>query len=751
MKLRRIIVGLVAVVVGGGIGAYLGLRNLDLDHYKDEIAAEVKDITGRDLEIKGHITFTLSLRPTVTLRDLALANAPWAGEKPFLEVGEAVITFDVLRLLFGVFDTTEVFFGDGTLRMVSNADGVGNWELSIDSEGVEKTEDYLKGPFPYVHGIQLRNFDYSYGGAGAALTLKGRMDEFLALYDTKDHDLQVGLKGSVKKQEITAKGTASEITRIYAGGASQINFDIGLGQTKLSLQGVADSTGTQPAFQGDYTASGPGLLDLAQLAAIDLPDLGALVASGKLTVTDDEIALTELDARLGLSDLAGKASLGLGPDRPVAANLTSSRLDLSPWLADLEEEVPASVEASVEDEGKEGLVFSDAPLGLAKLPPLDLDVKLQTDSFTAGGLTLTGLQLHVKQTGPDLQIDPVRVGYKSAIFGGSVSLKVQETPQVTLKVLTQNFDLGSFLEDNDVTDLVTGDIDVALDVAGQGDSLHALVAGADGKAGLVMFKGEIASRYVDLIAVDLLQQMMPWKKSIKEAQVKCALGQFKIESGKADIKSLLFDTKNMNMTGTGYIDLSDEKINLRLYPRPKDPSLFSLATGLEVKGTLTDASVSVNPLSLAKDIAEGAIGVALLGPAGILIPFASLGAGHHHPCVNDLIKIFGPEVAKDLKDGNTDKALADEGSPDSPVDTSDPAKADNKDDKNPIPTEVLISLSASQITDSVMRQHLEDLGFTNIASIEKSGTVFHVKADWQDQPVTLRIDGRLGTIAPISP
>jgi len=735
MRLRRILVGLVAVLVGGGIGACLGLRTLDLDQYKGVIAAEVKDITGRDLAIDGHITFTLSLRPTVTLRDLALANASWAGQDPMLEVDRVVVTFDLIRLIFGTFDTTELLFSGGRLRLSRSADGAGNWDMGIDEEGVERTEDYLKGPFPYVHAIELRDFDYDYETGDDGLGLKGHLDHFTALYDPRVHDLQVGLDGKIKEQTISAKGTASKITTLYAGGASEVDFAIALAQTKLSLSGIADSTGKGPAFQGDYTASGPGLLDLAQLAAVTLPDLGALVASGKLTVSDTAIALTDLKARLGLSDLAGKLSIGLGPAQPIAADLTSTRLDLTPWLGDVEAALPAS-----DDSGTDA-VFSDAPLGLADLPPLDLEVKLQTDSFTAGSLTLKSLLLQLQQKGTELHIAPFSVDYKGATFSGNIGLKAAETPELTLKILTQNFDLGSFLKESDVTDLVSGEIDVGVDVEGKGDSVHDLVAGLDGKAGFVMSKGQIASRYVDLIAVDLLQQMMPWKKSIEEAKVKCALGQFVITDGKAKIQTLLFDTKNMTMNGAGHIDLAKEKVNLRLYPRPKDPSLFSLATGLRVTGSFSETHVSVDPWSLIKDAAEAAIGVALAGPAGLLVPFASLGAGHNHPCVNDLQKVFGVKAAEDMKAGKGEAAL------DAAEDTAPTASSPT----TPLPTEVLISLRSSQITESVMKEHLQDLGFTDINSVRKNGTVFYADAAWQGAPVKLRIDSRLGSITQVTP
>ena len=64
MRIRTIFSGVLALVVALGLAGYLVLRNLDLDDYKGVIAAKVKEITSRDLDIGGHITFTISLKPT---------------------------------------------------------------------------------------------------------------------------------------------------------------------------------------------------------------------------------------------------------------------------------------------------------------------------------------------------------------------------------------------------------------------------------------------------------------------------------------------------------------------------------------------------------------------------------------------------------------------------------------------------------------------------------------------------------------
>jgi uncharacterized protein involved in outer membrane biogenesis len=248
-----------------------------------------------------------------------------------------------------------------------------------------------------------------------------------------------------------------------------------------------------------------------------------------------------------------------------------------------------------------------------------------------------------------LAIDPFELVYRGAPFSGELVVDAAAGPDVVLKILVQNFDLGRLLEEAKVTDLVKGEIDVGADLRAEGGSTRAIVGSLGGNASFVMGRGEIANRYVDFIAADLLQLLMPWNKSIEETPVRCALGQFVIEQGVVSTKSLLLDTRSMIMAGKGTVDLSTERIDLLLSPRPKDPSLFSLATDMRVGGTFEHTSVYPDPVHLLIEAAEGVAGELLLGPTGLLIPFASLGAGHNHPCVNDLQKVFGKTVAIELR------------------------------------------------------------------------------------------------------
>ena len=63
-----------------------------------------------------------------------------------------------------------------------------------------------------------------------------------------------------------------------------------------------------------------------------------------------------------------------------------------------------------------------------------------------------------------------------------------------------------------------------------------------------------------------------------------------------------------------------------------------------------------------------------------------------------------------------------------------------------MPQAVDFPVAGDKVSGSMMIDHLEALGFTNITEVQKQGAIFHVKAAWQAEPVSLRIDARDGKI-----
>ncbi|MEM7225091.1 MAG: AsmA family protein [Pseudomonadota bacterium] len=731
MRPKTVLSVLIILVVAVAVASVFVVRNFNLDDYKNVIAAEATDIVGREVTIRGRLGFVLSWTPTVTAGQVAIANPPWASQDDMLAVDQVAVKFNLIELLKGAVDVSHVEFTGGKLALERAKDGQVNWDLDVTQSDVERTESYLGGDFPYIRRVQIERLDVDYRDLESGEVHTINIDSAKAAVRKNGEKLRLQFDAMVDDQPVFGSTRVNALQGLYFGGNSPITASLVVGAAKLDLDGTIGARDGKNALDVSFTSSGPEVADLFNLAGYRIPSVGPFEVTGRLIGHEEGSELQDIDARVGRSDLKGNIR-AYPRDPPVMnVNLTSGVLDLTPLFRDTD--VVDAEEPVATGQGEE--IYSDDSLSLDRLATADVDLKLTIDRIVLRDSWFKVAELGATLKDGNLKVDTFKLDYKNATLTGRGAIESGAKPVVKFRLLTQNFDLGGFLQEQNVTDVVAGDVDFGMDVTAKGDSAHALVDSLNGTASFVSGHGEIASRYIDLLAVDLTRLLMPWDKTLTEAKVTCALGQVKIKDGVVKSQALLLDTEKMRMKAFGHYTLETDDIDLLLWPRPKDPALVTLATPLRLKGIVGEkTTLQPAAVGLAIDAAEAAAGVLLFGPAGILIPFASLGAGHQHDCVNDLQKVFGPKIGTELVDDST-------GGADSPGFDSTATAA-----VGPMPSEVLFPIAGDQVTPDILINHLTALGFTKITKIEKEGSIFHCQADWNGKVVKLRVDANLGQI-----
>jgi hypothetical protein len=396
------------------------------------------------------------------------------------------------------------------------------------------------------------------------------------------------------------------------------------GSAKLLLEGKVSDLIALEGVNFQVTASGEEFAELNPLIGKELPKLGGFKVTGRLTGSAAELVLGNAVALVGRSDLSGTVSVALD-DRPkVTLRLDSGLLDYTPFMAAVKED-----ESEQSTQGAP--LFSDKSLGLNKLDAFDADVVMNMRRIRAREAELEFGRLALSLINGELSISTLEATYKGARISGRAHVDPESPPRLETDFLVQGFDLGHFLAETHATDTVEGRLDVAVDVNGRGDSMQALMANLDGSVGLVMGKGR-ASRYLDLLAEDLSRQVTRFWGHHKEAgRIKCSVVQFDIDHGVATSRAIVFVTKLAIIRAAGDINLATENINFLLKPKPRDASLVSLAIDLRVTGSLTAPKVRPDTRALVEKGGE-LLSVLAIGPFGLLVPFAHLGARDKHPC-----------------------------------------------------------------------------------------------------------------------
>ena len=166
---------LISLVVIVALAAVLIPILVDPNDYKDEIAQQVQQKTGRTLTIDGDINLSVSLPLSVTLElgRIELSNAKGFADKPFARMDGASLYVAIWPLLTqNRLDIGEIKLNGMQLNLVKNKQGQTNWaDLAGDkadtpekspAQTSEKTAPSAEAPAINVEGLSVTDAEISW-------------------------------------------------------------------------------------------------------------------------------------------------------------------------------------------------------------------------------------------------------------------------------------------------------------------------------------------------------------------------------------------------------------------------------------------------------------------------------------------------------------------------------------------------------------------------------------------------------------
>jgi uncharacterized protein involved in outer membrane biogenesis len=424
----------------------------------------------------------------------------------------------------------------------------------------------------------------------------------------------------------------------------------------LNVDGKIKDVSAQRGIELSFAAKGKDLGSLGKLTGKPLPIKGPFDISGR--ITDPAVKtyrITGLKMVLGESDLGGTVEANVVGKRPkLTAALSSQKMDLRSVLPEGERPDKAAGKTDKamgkpEKASKADRIFPDDPLPLDALRQVDAAVKIQAGKVLLPQLAINDLTVEMILDGGHLTITPL----KAVIGGGNLNGRIDLQPQGKVGELTallkvDHLDVGRMLKELNKDDILEGSLDVDIDLKGSGSSVAALMAGLNGKTSIIMGKGKVNNKYIDLLGADIssgiFRLLNPAKEEASYTTVNCLVSGFKMKDGLADTTALVFDTSNMSVVGDGKIDLKTEKLNLGLKPVPKEGvgksgsgrlslSLSELTKPFRLGGTLAHPSLVIDPTQTAMTLGKAVRGMALFGSGGTAAASAGGSPGDKNPCL----------------------------------------------------------------------------------------------------------------------
>ena len=606
----------------------------DWNWFKGPVERAVQAKTGRALHI-GNLDVDLGRVTTIRADSITFANAQWARQPKMASADRVEIDVRVWPLLRGSVQLPEIRLTrpDALLQTAPKADQAGNWDFMGESSGGQP--------------LQLRRLHID-DGRLQFLDERGRTNIQVAVRSGEPRQadaappLLVSGKGSWQGNAFTLNGnTESPLELTNSGHPFRIHLDGRAGATHAVASGTLINPFQFQTFKLRFRLSGQDLEDLYPLVGIALPSTPPYRLDGQLSRDHQVWGYEKFSGTVGDSDLGGDVKVETGGERPrLTANLVSKRLDFddlagfvgAPPKTDGDETANAEQKAEAARLAAKPTVLPDTPYDLGKLRSMDADVRLKAQRINAPSLPLDDMDAHLFLDDGLLRLEPLNFGVAGGDIRSTIRMDARR-PQIatSLKASVRRVQLGQLFPDAKLAEQASGGIGGEIDLAGNGNSIAAMLGSSDGTVAVGMGKGHVGNLIMELAGLDVAESLKFLFTGDKQIPLRCAFADFGVKDGLMDSKALAVDTTDTLIVGEGTVNLKNEQMDLLLKPRPKDISILALRSPLRINGTFKDPGFRPDFKALGL---RGAIALALgsIAPPAALLATFEPGPGKDSDC-----------------------------------------------------------------------------------------------------------------------
>jgi AsmA family len=314
---------------------------LDLNRYKPQIAAEVKQATGRELVIDGPASLSFLPVPTVSVADVRFFNAPGSKNANMVEVKSITVKPALFALLTGSIEASEVTLVEPKIVLEINAQGKPNWEFTPSVAEARPAAPKPSAPMPLSLGrLTIENGTLIFSDSKAGLSVTAEKANVSASVGSIDGPYSLAgaatVNGAPLKIDLSVGAKAGD------GFATSLALEAGGG--KLGFKGKLSELGPNATVTGLANASADSLsafiATLVGLAGQPSPAMPPLLASkfsfdGGIEVSQTQVAARDFKMALAGDSGSGSIAVTLKPALAVEGKVVVPKIDLDRTLAEL--------------------------------------------------------------------------------------------------------------------------------------------------------------------------------------------------------------------------------------------------------------------------------------------------------------------------------------------------------------------------------------------------------------------------------
>jgi AsmA protein len=607
--MRKVLIGLGVVIVLVVAAAFIVPMFIPTDTYKAEIKERVLAQTGREIDIKGDLKF--SILPTLGLKvnDVTFANAPGASTKSMATFKQLIVKLKAIPLISGNVEIDEFQLVEPVINLEVDKAGKPNWVFAKPASAGQPA-----GKTPEKKTTEKKAAPPKTASGGGADISKLKIADLRLIKGKVTYvDRRTGARQQIDNANLSVSlpGVSSplQVKGDLVWNKEQLNVEFRLDNP----QAFSSGTGSPMRLA---LKSKPVNLTLAGTAKGGK----AVAAAGKLAI--DVPSVRNLAAWAG-NPIAMQGS-GLGPMK-LSGKLDVPQLDLNPYLAggsggttggkaapagqggDKTAAKPAAAPAG----GGKG--WSRAPINTAALHSVNADLTLSAGGIRYQKIKVDRGQLHVKLAGGRLQAQLQQL----QLYGGSGSGVIVLDGSGKGVALSQDFTISKvkareFLSDAANYSGLSGLGSGKFKVTGRGASQYAMVQSLNGNGSFGFRDGAIkGAALINMICAINPAQLMKGVGKDKETKFSAFDGTYTIRNGVltvAKYEDMQLKSPLLRLSAKGNSNLPPRTLNFRIEPKivgtcKGQGGAFSkegVAVPLFLKGTWDNPSWGIDMAALMK-------------------------------------------------------------------------------------------------------------------------------------------------------
>ncbi len=567
--MRRILIILGSAALVAAAALFVVPALVPASAVKDELAAYVKQNTGRQLVIAGDGHFRLLPSTGVTFESVQLSGPEGDPERPFLRAETVTAELDLLSLVGGGISFDALTLDNAIIDLRADAAGNVNWQFGAARQPAAAVYAAPVMAAPARVGIRrvsLRNSAIRYHATEDAVTLE-IADANLTLHMPAPESTatltgafsargrSIEIDATLETPQQLQLGQRAKLTAALSSAFAELRFDGHVTPDRV-LTGALTGETSEPAEL--FAVAGANAAPMLANAGID----------SQLNASAERVSLSGLQADLDDMTARGQIAVAMDGGRPaLSGRLDFDRLNLDAFRLQPVPQDAAHAPGLWPAHAEPDVIVR---LDLAGLDALDADLTLTAETLTRKALTARDAEARARLMDGTLNLDLARLNLYDGGATGSAEVSAHEgVPVISAALDVQDVDALPLFADVSAFDWLSGKLDGRVRLASGGATLGELRARLRGEADMSLRNGALEG--LDLPAILARLQSGDISEIRRREGTATEFvrldATWTVDEGVASTDDLRLEGPFVSADGDGEVDIRRERMDLKLRPR----------------------------------------------------------------------------------------------------------------------------------------------------------------------------------------